>query len=226
MNIMKAILRLLLVSLVLSPASARAQTPTASTGTPAPQVLGGAFQVGDRILLRVDGDSGLSGTFAVGPGPALPLPVIGEIPLVGVRRSDVEAYLSRELARYLKDPVVHAKALIRLSIIGDVEHPGFYFVPGDAVLADALMQAGGPTREAKVRAIRIERDGKPILAGDSLQLAFARGLTVEQAGVRDDDRFVVPRLPLELPHDKESTWRIFGIILATVPAVIYAATRF
>jgi len=223
---MKAILRLLLVSLVLGPASARAQTPTASTGTAASQVLGGAFQVGDRILLRVDGDSGLSGTFAVGPGPALPLPVIGEIPLVGVRRSDVEAYLIRELARYLKDPVVHAKALIRLSIIGDVEHPGFYFVPADAVLADALMQAGGPTREAKVRAIRIERDGKPILAGDSLQLAFARGLTVEQAGVRDDDRFVVPRSPLELPHDKESTWRIFGIILATVPAVIYAATRF
>src|SRR5437879_13830711 len=109
---MKAILRLLLVSLVLSPASARAQTPTASTGTPAPQVLGGAFQVGDRILLRVDGDSGLSGTFAVGPGPALPLPVIGEVPLVGVRRSGVVAFLIRRLARYLRGPVVHSEALV------------------------------------------------------------------------------------------------------------------
>src|SRR5438445_8885304 len=159
---------------------------------------------------------------------ALPisLPEIGEIPLVAVRRADVEAYLGRELARYLKEPVVHAKALIRLSIMGDVEHPGFYFVPADAVLADALMQAGGLTRDAKVREMRIERGGKPLLEGDSLQLAFARGLTVEQAGLRDDDRFVVPRLPMEIPHDKESTWRIFGIILATVPAVIYAVTRF
>ena len=74
--------------------------------------------------------------------------------------------------------------------------------------------------------MRSERGGKPLLEGDSLQLAFARGLTVEQAGLRDDDRFVVPRLPMEIPHDKESTWRIFGIILATVPAVIYAVTRF
>src|SRR5438445_5090079 len=159
---------------------------------------------------------------------ALPisLPEIGEIPLIGVRRSDVEAYLGRELARYLKDPAVHAKALIRLSIMGDVDRPGFYFVPADAVLADALMQAGGLTRDAKVLGMRIERGGKPLLEGDSLPLAFARGLTVEQAGLRDDDRFVVPRLPMEIPHDKESTWRIFGIILATVPAVIYAVTRF
>ena len=223
---MNTILRLLFVSIALGVASARAQTPAGPTGTAASDVLAGAFQVGDRVLLRVEGDSALSGTFAVGPGPALTLPEIGEIPLIGVRRADVEAYLGRELARYLKEPVVHAKALIRLSIMGDVEHPGFYFVPADAVLADALMQAGGLTRDAKVREMRIERGGKPLLEGDSLQLAFARGLTVEQAGVRDDDRFVVPRSPLELPHDKESTWRIFGIILATVPAVIYAATRF
>src|SRR3989454_11685878 len=95
-------------------------------------------------------------------------------------------------------------------------------LPGDAVLADALMQAGGPTREARVPGMTIERGGKPILQGDSLQLAFARGLTVDQVGLRDDDRFVVPRLAM---HDSERTWRIFGIILATVPAVIYAVTR-
>ncbi|TMG13905.1 MAG: hypothetical protein E6I06_01835, partial [Chloroflexi bacterium] len=93
-------------------ASARAQTPAGPTGTAASDVLAGAFQVGDRVLLRVEGDSALSGTFAVGPGPALTLPEIGEIPLIGVRRADVEAYLGRELARYLKEPVVHAKALI------------------------------------------------------------------------------------------------------------------
>src|SRR2546422_5770131 len=86
---------------------ARAQAPATA---PAPQVAGSGFQVGDRILLQVEGDSLLSKTFAVGPGPALTLPVIGAIPLTGVRRSDIEPYLSQQLARYLKEPVVHAKA--------------------------------------------------------------------------------------------------------------------
>jgi len=222
---MKTILRLLLVSCALGPAGACAQAHAGAASAPAPQarqVPGGGFQVGDRILLKVEGDSQFSDTFTVGPGPGLTLPVIGQIPLVGVRRADVEPYVSQQLARYLKDPVVHAKALIRVSIVGEVQRPGFYSLPGDAVLADALMQAGGPTREARVPAMTLERGGKPLLQGDSLQLAFARGLTVDQVGLRDDDRFVVPRLAT---HDSERTWRIFGILLATVPAVIYAVTR-
>lgn len=219
---MKTILQLLMISVAVTPASGRAQAPAGVAGGAVPQVRDGGFQVGDRILLQVEGDSQFTHTFTVGPGPALSLPVIGEISLVGVRRAEVEAHLTRELARYVRDPVVHAQALIRVSIMGEVEHPGFYSLPVDAVLADALMQAGGPTREAMVSAMRIERGGKPLFGADSLQLAFTRGLTVDQVGLRDDDRFVVPRLTT---HDTERTWRILGIILATIPAAIYALTR-
>src|SRR5256712_13631483 len=209
---MKATLRLLLLSCTLGPTSACAQTHTRAAGTPAPQaplaprVLGSGFQVGDRILLKVEGDSQFSDTFTVGPGPGLTLPVIGEIPLVGVRRADVEPYMSRELARYLKDPVVRAKALIRVSVVGEVQRPGFYSLPGDAVLADALIQAGGPTREARGPGVTIERGGEPILPGDSPQLPFAPGLTPGQAGPRGADRFVVARLALP---DSERAWRVF-----------------
>src|SRR2546427_1171453 len=48
------------------------------------------FQIGDRILLRVEGDSSLTDTFTVSRGPALVLRVIGELSLAGVRRADVE----------------------------------------------------------------------------------------------------------------------------------------
>src|SRR5437899_12682003 len=97
---------------------------TAPATAPAPQLAGSGFQVGDRILLQVEGDSLLSKTFAVGPGPALTLPVIGAIPLTGVRRSDIEPYLSQQLARYAKEPVLHAKAHSNLPIVGEVERPG------------------------------------------------------------------------------------------------------
>src|SRR2546427_6827157 len=187
---MEAILRLLLLSGTLGPTSACAQTHPRAAGAPAPQaplaprVLGSGFQVGDRILLKVEGDSQFSDTFTVGPGPGLTLPVIGEIPLVGVRRADVEPYMSRELARYLKDPVVRAKALIRVSVVGEVQRPGFYSLPGDAVLADALMQAGGPTPEARGPGVTIERRGRANLPGDSPQLPVAPWPPRDQAGPR------------------------------------------
>ena len=131
----------------------------ATAGRAAAQKHTPDFQVGDRILLLVEGDSALSDTFTVVAGPALHLPNVGEISLAGVRRPDLEMYLTRELGRYLKDPVVHARALIRVSVLGEVERPGFYAVPLDLVLADALMVAGGPTQDAKVDQLRILRGG-------------------------------------------------------------------
>src|SRR5438132_5082586 len=99
--------------LLLTATSAVAQSPATT------------FQVGDRILLHVEGDSTLSDTFTVVTGPALRLPAIGEISLAGVRRADLEAHLTRELGRYINSPVVQARALIRLSVLGEVTRPGF-----------------------------------------------------------------------------------------------------
>jgi polysaccharide export outer membrane protein len=172
------------------------------------------FVPGDVIRLVVEGDSTLSGIFTVGPGPALTLPVIGEISLVGVRRADLESQLRERLGRYLRNPIVHAKALIRLMIVGEVNKPGVYAVSTDQVLADALTVAGGPTPGARVTGIRIERGDRRFLEGDRLQAALARGMTVDDLNLRAGDRIVVPRL-----RDPESTWRILGFATGSLLAV-------
>src|SRR6184192_249511 len=177
------------------------------------------FQINDQILLEVEGDSQFTHAFTVGAGPALMLPVIGPIPLAGVRRSQVEPYLTQQLKRYMKDPVVHAKVLVRLSVLGEVEHPGFYPVAADAPVSDALMAAGGPTKEAKFTGTRIDRIGRDGVSGSDLQEAIARGATVDGMGLRSGDQIFVPRR-----HDSESTFRILGI-LAGIPAAILIATH-
>src|SRR2546429_7134411 len=138
-------------------------------GTGAAQTATGAatsdFQLNDQILLEVEGDSQFTKAFTVSPGPALMLPVIGAIPLAGVRRAQVETYLTQQLKRYMKDPVVHAKVLVRLSILGEVEHPGFYPVAADAPVSDALMAAGGPAKDAKFTGTHIDRIGRDGVAG-------------------------------------------------------------
>jgi polysaccharide export outer membrane protein len=205
----KTIVRL--AALMLLAAPARAQTASAGATSD--------FQPNDQILLEVEGDTQFTKTFTVGPGPALMLPVIGPIPLVGVRRAQVETYLTQQLKRYMKDPVVHAKVLVRLSVLGEVEHPGFYPVAADAPVSDALMAAGGPTKDAKFNSARIDRIGRDGVAGSELQEAIARGATVDGMGLRSGDQIIVPRRA-----DAESKWRIIGII-AGIPAAILIATH-
>ncbi len=173
---------------------------------------GGDVQVGDRILLRVEGDDSLTDTFTVEAGPALQLRAIGKVSLAGVRRADLESYLARELAKYLRTPVVHAHVLVRVAILGEVEHPGFYAVPADLVLGDALMRAGGPTRDSKVERLRVERDRAVIWEGERLRRAIAEGKTLDQMGLKAGDQIVVPR--------RGDPWRVVAV-LVTLPVAIY-----
>jgi len=209
--IQRLVVRLGALAVIAGPLAAQDPKPTPATG----------FQVGDQISLQVEGDTALSHTFTVGAGPALTLPVIGAIPLAGVQRAAVETYLTQQLGRYVKSPVVHAKALVRLSILGEVERPGFYAVPADAVMGDALMVAGGPTRDAKVGDWRVERNGERVWAGDALRQAIAQGMTIDQMNLHTGDQILVPR---EVRKDAETTWRIIGI-LVTLPVAIYGLTR-
>lgn len=179
------------------------------------------FQVGDRVLLRVEGESLYTDTFTVMRGPALRLPVIGDVPLAGVPKNGIEPYLVGRLAPYFKHPVIHATALVSIGVVGEVEKPGFYVVPGDALLTDVLMTAGGPTRDAKVTDLKVMRDKKAVLDGDRLQQALASRRTIADLSLQQGDQLIVPRVH---PHDTESTWRIISIIVG-LPVAVYAITR-
>jgi protein involved in polysaccharide export with SLBB domain len=175
------------------------------------------IQVGDRILLIVEGDSALTDTFTVQQGPMILLPVIGQIPLAGVHRNEVEPYMQKEVGRFFKQPVIHAKAFVRLAIEGEVAHPGYYAVPTDVVISDVLMAAGGLTTEAKMQNMKIDRAGRRLIDGDYLQRAVAQGYTLDQLGLRAGDRIYVPRVTR---RDMESTFRILAIVLS-IPVAIY-----
>lgn len=182
----------------------------------AAQTRATAFQAGDRILLRVEGDSALSDTFTVVAGPALRLPNIGEVSLAGVQRADLEAHLTRELGQYIKHPVVQARALIRVSVLGEVTRPGFYAVPIDLVLPDALMLAGGATQDARVDRLQILRGNASLWSGSDLQQAIARGATLDELGVRAGDRIQVPKGQT----DPESKWRLIGLAVTTLATAV------
>lgn len=152
----------------------------------------GDIRVGDRIALRVEHQVELSDTFPVLDGPVILLPTIGEIPVGGVLRSELQPHLATQIARFVRDPSVHARALIRLEIMGAVGQPGFHTVPSDILISDALMLAGGPSGDAELNKMKIRRGDRVIWEGDRLREAVVAGRTLDQLNLRAGDAVELP----------------------------------
>ncbi len=155
----------------------------------------GDFRAGDRIMIMVQGDTALSDTFAVWQDGALhlPSPVVGTLPLTGVLRSEIQQKVQTFVARFVRNPVVLARPLIRLSFQGDFAHAGFYAVPADAPIADAFMAAGGTTTTANMNKLKIQRNGREYMNTRAVQDAMSQGRTVDDLGLRDGDQFMMPK---------------------------------
>lgn len=152
----------------------------------------GDFQPGDRVSLYVQEEPTLSDTFAVTRNYELELPILGAVPVRGILYSELESQVRQQLARKIKDPVVRAQPLVRVSVLGAIGRPGFYLVPPESLVTEVLMGAGGPARDAKITKIYIVRNDERIWEGDAMQNAIIEGRTLEQLGVRAGDRIVVP----------------------------------
>ena len=152
----------------------------------------GDFQPGHRIFITVIGDSALSDTFTVRSDRKLLLPDLPPLPLVGVLDSELQAYLAKEIAKYLRNPTVTATGLLRVSISGAVGSPGFYQLPTDMMISDAIMSAGGPTATANLRAVTVRRGGTTAIGKTGMDEAIRLGLTLSDVGLRPGDELAVP----------------------------------
>lgn len=151
----------------------------------------GDFRVGDRIALRVENETEIPDTLVVEPGPSIVLQNMGTISLDGVLRSELRSYLTEQIGRYVRDPVVHTASLIRLQIEGAVGTQGFYTLPSDMLLSEALMAAGLP-QGAKLDEIELKRGDDTLLEDEEVQVALQEGRSLDQLNLQAGDRIVVP----------------------------------
>jgi protein involved in polysaccharide export with SLBB domain len=181
----------------------------------------GDFRAGDRIAIRVVGEVGLPDTLEVSPDEEVELPTIGTIPLHGVLRADLETQLAQAVGRVIRDPEVHAHGLVQLSVQGEVTHPGYCNVRADSPLSAVLTAVGGYTKDAKVKDLRVERSGVPLIQGAALRRLMEEGRTVDDAGLRPGDQFVVPGHGQRDPYD---AFRLAAAILS-IPLTVYTLLK-
>ena len=151
----------------------------------------GDFAVGDRIVLRVTGSLVVDDTLPVREGLVITVPTLPDISMRGVLRSDLNDYLTRQISRYVRDPVVHASPLVRVAVSGSVARPGFYAMPPDISIGDAIMRAGGLTGESDMRRTVVKRGSSQTLSKGAVQQVVRNGTTLDQAGIRAGDEIVV-----------------------------------
>lgn len=151
----------------------------------------GDFQVGDKVIIHVEGDSALSDTFTVNARRGLELPNLSEIPLNGVLRSELADYLKVAVSKYVKSVDLRAQSLMRIAVLGQVSRPGFYNVPAVSLLADVFTVAGGLTANSDLGKAEVRRGGTSFLAKDKVQESITKGLTLDQMNLRSGDEINV-----------------------------------
>jgi len=171
----------------------------------------GDFAVGDRIEVNVEGEPNFPVQVVVEPGPRITLELFGAIPLSGVLRSELEVHVTEALRRFIRDPVVRATGHMRLSILGSVGNPGFYSLPAETVLGDALMTAGG-LGGADMDELRIERGDDVIYSPSEVQEALRRGFTLDQLNLQAGDEIYVPAQQVASGNLLNNTIRILGVV--------------
>ena len=152
----------------------------------------GDFLVGDRIVVTVVDEPTLTDTAVVRSGTTIELGKLPAISLHGVLRSELDEHLTRELARYIRDPRVTAVPLLRVAVLGHVGHPGYMHVPADMLLSDLLMRAGGPAGTADLRKAELRRGTERLIGPRGVQTALADGISLDDLHLRSGDEFNVP----------------------------------
>ena len=104
-----------------------------------------------QIIVRNQPD--FSGEFIVGPEGSIQYNYLGDIPVSGMTKYEVQQVIEKMLAKYIRVPSVtvtiigyNSKAVY---VVGEVYRPGKYIMRGDVIkLREAIIAAGLPTNTA------------------------------------------------------------------------------
>jgi protein involved in polysaccharide export with SLBB domain len=181
------------------------------------------FHVGDRIAVTVQGGpQPIADTLVVRDGLVLRLIGLGDISLVGVKRADVQKYLTEQIGKFIRDPIVHATPLVRIAVLGQVGRPGFYTLPSDELLSDVVMAAGGPTGNADLNRTVIKRGTEDLISEQAVASALSAGMTLDQLHLAPGDQLIVGQKPTS-PWSTVLT--VVGVAVPLLSLLLYFSRR-
>jgi polysaccharide export outer membrane protein len=99
---------------------------------------------------------------------------------------------------------------MRLGILGSVSRPGYYYVPADLPLSDVLMLAGGPTANADLAKVSVQRQGQSIMDENSSRAALSEGVSMDMLNLQGGDE-------ISVGEQRHFNW---GVIVPTITGIL------
>jgi polysaccharide export outer membrane protein len=118
--------------------------------------------LGDKVRINVFGEKDLSGEYQVSANGSVTMPLIGDVPAVGLSARELEARLTEKYrGGYLRDPkiVVEVYDFRPYFVLGEVEKPGRYPALEGTTILGAIATAGGFTYRADQKRVFIRKSG-------------------------------------------------------------------
>ena len=155
------------------------------------------YRIGPKDLLDISvfGLDELTKTVRVSEDGKISLPLIGEIEVKGITKTDLEKKLSQLLEeKYLQNPQVtvfiREYQSKRVSVLGAVSNPGPYELLGRQTLLQIISQAGGITNES----------GKEIIVIREVEVGVSTSLkiSIDDLFLKGDARLNIPLQPNDI----------------------------
>ena len=155
---------------------------------------------GDAIFVSVQRFPDLSFQATLDIQGNVIVPIEGAVSLQGLTLEQAQAKILRIYNRYIVNPDVTltltTQRPVQVTILGEVQRPGFYPLPSPQV-STALLSAGGSTTLADLRTINVQRqleNGAVIEETIDLFTPLKEGEALPDLRLEDGDVLIVPRL--------------------------------
>jgi protein involved in polysaccharide export with SLBB domain len=178
------------------------------------------FQPGDALKVTVFPDStGFpNGLYRIDSDGNVDFPLIGVVRIVNFTPGEIQTILNEKYVKFLPQPNITVKPLLRISLLGGFYRPGLYWIDPRESIWNAVERAGGTQREDGIKKIRWERD-TGIVTKDIVAY-YQSGKSLYAIGFKSGDQLSVTSKPRQNFRDifREDIVPVFSII-STVASI-------
>jgi polysaccharide export outer membrane protein len=154
--------------------------------------------VGDEIKITVWRQDDLNRVLRIDPSGRIFYPLVGEIDATGLSGEELRRIITDGLSDYIDNPQVNVDITSfrsrKIYVLGEVNKPGILAIQDSMNIMDALLNSGGPTREADQKKIILIRShpGQIELRSIDIKSLLNEGDQSQMIALQMDDIIYVP----------------------------------
>jgi len=157
------------------------------------------FHPGDAVMVSVfpDTASFLNRIFPIDDAGYVLMPIVGKVHVSKMTEQELVDFILKNFRDQLKYPYVQVRPLIRVSVLGGVARPGFYYIDPNRSLWELIYETGGPILEDGLKKMKWERNREYV--SKDLIPYLQSGQSLAHIGLKSGDQ-------IWTPSQKARTW--------------------